>query len=511
MFKKNVQQIPNFMSYFIKNFAPKLLVISLLFITLSCGSDDDPIPPTPPSSGDDSLLQKDFIWKGLNLWYFWQAQVPSLADNRFSNTTDYNNYLKGYNTPEDLFNSLLYKSSEDEDRFSYMSDNYKDIVSAQQGISKSNGLEFNLYKYSNSDGVYGVVRYILPNSNAASKTIQRGDIFIGVNGTDLSVSNYSSLLFGDNDTYTLNMGEISQGAIAPNNKTVTLTKEAGLQEDPIFIKKVFTEGSKKIGYLMYNQFVADYNKQLNDAFGFFKTEGVTDLVLDFRYNPGGSVNTSRLLASMVYGTNTNQLFIKQRWNSKIQPQLSKEQLEDYFAATVDGTTPINTLNLNKVYIIITRGSASASELVINGLNPYIDVELIGSTSRGKNEFSITLVDDKDNSYIYTKNREGNINPKNQYAMQPLVGRNENSAGFYDYTAGFTPDIELGESLSNMGVLGEKTEPLLARAIAEITGQVPAARFNTEDMIEQGTYLGSSLEGNPIKENMILDKPIRLQK
>lgn len=104
-----------------------------------------------------------------------------------------------------------------------------------------------------------------------------------------------------------------------------------------------------------------------------------------RYNPGGSVNTSRLLASMVYGTNTSEVYIKQRWNDKIQVQFDDEFLTDYFANTT-GTSPINTLNLSRVFVIATGDSASASELVMNGLDPYIDVVHVGETTRGKMNF-----------------------------------------------------------------------------------------------------------------------------
>ena len=98
---------------------------------------------------------------------------------------------------------------------------------------------------------------------------------------------------------------------------------------------------------MYNGFTRGFDEELNDAFGQFVTDNVTELVLDMRYNPGGSVNSSRLLASMVYGTNTNELYIRQRWNNKIQSQLSAAQLEDRFAATTNDGSPINTLELNQ--------------------------------------------------------------------------------------------------------------------------------------------------------------------
>ncbi len=222
------------------------------------------------------------------------------------------------------------------------------------------------------------------------------------------------------------------------------------------------------------------------------------------FNPGGSVNSSRLLSSMVYGTNTDQLYIRQRWNSKIQPQLSSAQLEDYFADKTGEGSNINTLNLNKVYILATGNSASASELVMNGLDPYVEVVHIGTKTRGKNEFSITLVDNASNNYIYGASSEKNIRANNSWGIQPLVGRNENSVGFFDYTAGFTPDIELREDLGNLGELGSVNEPLLARAIQEITGVSSKVDFTVKMPVD---LLSSSKMFTPMRDNMYLDKPL----
>ena len=300
------------------------------------------------------------------------------------------------------------------------------------------------------------------------------------------------------------MADISGTVVTDNDKEVTLTKEEGLQENPILVAKTVEVNGTKIGYLMYNGFTSGYNEQLNTAFGQFKTEGATELVVDLRYNPGGSVNSSRLLASMIYGTNTDELYVRQRWNDKIQGLLKKEQLEDYFANKTDKGTDLNSLNLNTVYVLATGSSASASELVMNGLAPYLDVVHIGETTRGKNEFSVTMVDDIDNDYIYRAGRENKINPGNLWAMQPLMGRNENSDGFSDYTSGLAPDVVLKEDLSNLGILGDINEPLLARAIQEITGVSAKRDFTVKMPINEAS---NSKMFTILKDNMYLDKPI----
>jgi len=408
----------------------------ILFITIiSCKKNNDdgvslnPDAPDPVPTNVDVTVQ-DFMWKTMNLWYFWQGEVDNLSDTKFDNTPqgniEYTNFLASEENPETFFNDKLLFN---EDRFSFLNADYKELVQNLSGISKSNGLEFGLVRFSDSDNVFGFVRYIIPNSNAATKDIKRGDIFTGVNGQTITVNNFRELLFGDADTYTLNMADIADGTITDNGESVSLTKEEGLQENPILTTKTLDISGRKIGYIVYNSVLRNFDDQLNDAFGTLKAENVTDLVLDLRYNPGGSVNSSRLLASMVYSTNTDELYIRQRWNDKVQQQFDPSDVEDYFAATTASGAPINTLNLNKVYIIATDGSASASELVMNGLEPYVDVVHIGETTTGKNEFSITMVDDPGNTFIYSPNRENNINPNNSWGIQPLVGRNENADGY----------------------------------------------------------------------------------
>src|SRR5690606_12673652 len=101
-----------------------------------------------------------------------------------------------------------------EDRFSFYSDDYKELTKAFAGVSKSNGLEFGLSLFSDSNDVFGYVHYVIPNSNAATKDIKRGDFFTGVNGTTLNLDNYQNLLFGEDDTYTLNMAEINNNVIS---------------------------------------------------------------------------------------------------------------------------------------------------------------------------------------------------------------------------------------------------------------------------------------------------------
>lgn len=481
-----------------------LLFLGLFITLMSCSDDDNTIQngdtPDPDPTSDVDVTSQNFMWQAMNLWYFWQGDVADLADDRFSSDAEYTEYLESFDDPESFFyDTLLFE----EDRFSFTYEDYNDLVSNLSGISQSNGLEFGLGLIGDTDNVFGFVQYILPDSDASTKDIHRGDFFTRVDGVQLTVNNYIELLYGDNSTYTLGMATVEDNTISDIDKEVELTKIENQIEDPILIAKTLDVNGTKVAYLMYNRFLSSFDEDLNAAFGQFVADGATELVLDMRYNPGGSVNTSRLLASMIYGTNTSEVYIKQRWNDKIQAQLSEEYLTDYFASTT-GTSPINTLNLSRVFVIATGDSASASELVMNGLDPYIDVIHIGETTRGKNEFSITLVDDPINSYIYSSDREDNINADNSWGLQPLVGRNENANGFYDYTSGLTPNIELEEDLTNLGVLGDVNEPLLARALQEISGGSAKMDFTVE--MPAKSFTSSRLQ-TPLKDNMYLDKPL----
>lgn len=479
--------------------------LAVVFVTLislqSCQKDTDdavvvPVNPTV------NLEVQNFIWKGLNQYYLWQTDVLNLADNRFASQTALDAFLINYKVPQDLFDAL--RVSPTIDRFSWMVDDYVTLEQSLQGTSKNNGVEFGLsYKPNSTTEVFGYVRYIIAGSDAATKDIKRGEMFTAVNGTQLTVNNYESLLFGSNDSYTLNMADYNGTNVTSNGKTVTLTKTT-LTENPILIKNVITVGSKKIGYLMYNGFYADFDAQLNAAFGEFKSQGITDLVLDLRYNGGGSVRTATYLASMITGQFTGKVFAKQQWNTKINTYYEANDpngLRNFFTDKI-GTTPINSVNMTKVYILTTKSTASASELIINGLKPHINVVQIGDLTVGKNVGSVTLYDSPDFG-------PNNKNTNHKYAMQPIVLKIVNSDGFGDYFNGLTPTHELKETISTYGVLGDVNEPLLKLAIAKITGTGKSAPQNSRKQFE---YFKDSKSMNPYRNEMYLEKaPAGLQK
>jgi carboxyl-terminal processing protease len=467
-----------------------LPILILLFITISCSKEDDNIP-------DDIEIQ-NFIWKGLNAYYFWQQDIPDLSDQKFSSQEQLNSFLEDNSEPEEFFYSML-NNYPTTDKYSWIVDDYIALEQLlQQGISGVTGAEFGLvFETGSETDIYGYIRYIIPGSDAATKNIQRGDVFYAVDGTELTINNYRDLLFSAS-SYTLNLADYNGGNPTSNGQSVSLTKTE-VQENPVFITKTFDVMGKKIGYLMYNGFTSAFNNELNNAFASLSSEGVTDLVLDFRYNPGGSVRTATYLSSMVTGQFTGELFTKEKWNDKWQNYFdssSPESLINNFVNQTSDGSAINSLNLNDVVILTTGGSASASELVINGLNPYINVTTIGTKTEGKYVASVTLYDSDD------YRREG-ANPNHTWAMQPIVLEEQNKLGENDED-GFDPTIEFPENRANLGILGEVTEPLLERAITFITTGSRASSNRNEIKDREFTHSKKyTLTGT----NMYVDKEL----
>ena len=412
----------------------------------------------------------DFIWKGLNQYYYWQEAVDFLADSKTSNAAEYVKLLGNSVDPSDFFNSLNHP----DDRFSWIDEDYVNLENQLAGISASNGMKFLVSRQCDDcNELVAFVTYVLPESDAAAKGIERGDFITTVNGIELKVFNYIDLLFGEELSYTLGLADYNQADQVFNSsgETVTLNKVLNFQEHPIHKNLVLDVGGQKVGYLMYNKFLNEFDDQLIQTFSDFATEGITDLVIDLRYNGGGSVRTCVYLASMITGQFTDEIFAQQIWNSKLLAYFEAlnsnsndsddRELKNYFTSTNSEGVTLPALNLNKVYIIATNRSASASELLINGLAPHINVVLIGNTTYGKNVGSITVYDYIDN--------EGTKNPNHTYAMQPIVLKIANSVGFADYANGLDPDIEFSERATDLGVLGTPNEPLLSIALSQISG------------------------------------------
>ena len=424
----------------------------------------------------------DFIWKGLNQYYYWQSDVANLADSKATMESEYIALLNSQQDSEEFFEGLLHQ----DDRFSWIEEDYEVLENQLSGTTASNGMKFQLYVRDDGESIIGAVTYVLPESDAFNKGIKRGDIFNSVNDNVLNFNNYMSLLYGEQTTYSIQLVDYDSenDLVISRDISVTLNKEENFQEVPVHNTSIIEHGSKKIGYVMYNKFLGtvdsngdgevdrDFNEELIDLFVYLKSENLDELVLDLRYNGGGSVNTCTYLASLITGQFTGTIFAKQIWNDKIMAFIEDRNSNDdpsddlnfdnYFTDTRPDGNPLPSLSLNRLYVLTSNRTASSSELLINGLTPHIDIIQIGIKTVGKNVGSITL-------YDYTDNDQQIKNPKHKYAMQPIVLKIANSENFADYNYGLEPDIEYREKASNLGTIGDKTEPLLSLALDHISG------------------------------------------
>ena len=476
----------------------RLFAIVLVLIFTSCEKSDNYMA----SENDEIHL---FIWRAMNNYYLWQQNVPDLSDTRFTNISQLYAEYSNFSSPRDLFESLRYQPGVI-DRFSWIVDDYVALENSFQGINTTTGMDFGLKRYKdNSTNVYGYVRYILPNSSAASKDIKRGMIFNTINGTQLTDSNYRNLLFSNSTNLNVGFANYNNENPISNDVFTTLSKEE-IAENPIAISKIIREGNKKIGYLLYNQFSSSYDEQLNTVFNSFKTENIDDLIIDLRYNGGGSVNTATYLGSMITGQFTGELYSKEVWNSKIQKAYSADSFYNYFTDEIKKTDEngnvviqesIHSLNLSKVYFIVSGNTASASELVINSLRSYIEVKIVGTTTVGKQVGSVTLYD-SDN----LRRNGANLNTTHSYAIQPIVLEISNKDN-QNEPDGFTPDVTLpgisiAENEGDLGVLGERSDPLLDKTITYITtGSKGVLKINK---LKSSDFYNSRL-ANPASNNM----------
>ena len=475
----------------------KIALIAIVLLTLfinSCSKDsNDPQPnPTPSVTLDNEV--NNFVWKGLNSWYNWQSNVPNLSDTKDDNSDDYYTYLNGFSNPEDLFTSLLYQyvgtvgEANAVDRFSWFIDDY-DVQNQQfQGISKSFGFRLQAVQINDTDIIF-YVRYVAPNSPASDAGIKRGDIINALDDIVLTVDNYSSTVDKlSNETVKLSFVE-NDGSTHKDDKTITAIV---LSVNPVHFYKVFDDiGGRKVGYLVYNAFQSSYNDELNAVFADFKSQGVNELVLDLRLNGGGSVLTSAYLASMIDANAGTDIFANLKFNAKHSDSNGAYTFENTMNiydtdGFKTGEESINRLpDITRLYVLTSGSTASASEMIINGLKAFMPVKVIGTTTYGKNVGSITLYDSPSSDYT----SEASANSSHKNAMQPIVFQIYNKNNQSDYIQGFTPDIEVKEwnYWDNILPFGDENEVVLKAALDDIRGVVTRtsieAKSNSIDLPE----------------------------
>jgi len=412
---------------------------------LSCSDDDN---NGGLSEQEKTEYINGWIYNNMEVYYFWNQYLPQNVDKS--------------SDPELFFSSLLYEpDTKDGDRFSWIQKNYIDLLNALSGYSSSEmGFDYQFIQYERNGPVYARVLYVKTGTAAEKNGLKRGMDIATVNGSAMTVDNYQSVLKSNLSNYKL--GVIS----STGGSTIEYKPDADYAENPVYLDTIYDFGTKKIGYLVYNFFARgrnnetyEYDEELMNVLSRFKTEGVNNLVLDLRYNSGGAVSSATCLASaLVPSRKTTDVFVNYEYNSFLSARLSNSDKYEYFTDKVNDRYDIPRLGdqLENVYIITGKRSASASELIINGLNPFMEDKIlrIGETTYGKNVASITLIE--------TKAQYKEIN---KCGLQPIVSKLSNSAGFSDYVDGFAPHYPIDEiwEADTMYQLGDEREILLSKA------------------------------------------------
>ena len=415
----------------------KNLYLLLIALTVfSCKKHDSAVILT------DNQKINAWIESSMKQYYYWNDNI-----NAYS--------LDKNMEPEEFFKKILYSA----DEHSYMMRNVKDLLSQING-NKQCGYGYLLY--SDNSGIVGKVAYVNKNSAAEKSGLQRGMNFTKINGIQLTEDNYSELTTKTKNQHSLTVtyqGAAKEYILSPTENGVS----------PIYLDTIYTINSSNIGYLVYNSFTPDngdlskeYDRQLNEVFGRFKENKVNELIVDLRYNTTGYLTSSTLLASLlVKNLSTKSVYAVCEYNKEMQEALKKQYGNDYlnvyFQNEIEGE-PINNIGnyINKVYIITSSITESISEVLINGLKPYMNVVLIGSKTTGKNTASVVL---------YEENHEQQ--QVISCAIVPIIMKIANKAGNADYT--FIPDVEAVERMTDNLPLGDIGESLLSEAIGKITG------------------------------------------
>ncbi len=450
----------------IKAHLPKLFILAfgLLIGISSCKKDPKatPAPVTPPvvTTGTRAELTKDSIFLYAKETYYWNDQFPTYDVFK----------PRSYASNQAVLDAIikLPGTGKPVDKYSFLDDGT--VSDELGGVSGDYGFSV----FYNGSGTGDLrIKYVSPNSPAAAKGLKRGYRITKLNGrTDLNASSEATITFVSNAIFG-----------SANSVSITVEKPGGSTEDvvvtranyattPIFHTSVFTVGSKKVGYIVFNSFTTNSRDALTTKIAEFATAGATELVVDLRYNGGGSVSTSDLFANLLApATSNGSLMYTTFWTKTMQDGkaniLSNQPLLDEngklrpFTGGVNGVyatyadidykpagnrenfAKVGTANFSRVYFLVLSGTASASELLINNLKPVMDVKVIGRTTYGKpvGFFAITI--DKLDLYVPQFETKNSLN----------VG------GYY---SGMTPDFSVADDVTKD--FGDRTEGMLATAL-----------------------------------------------
>lgn len=387
-------------------------------------------PPPPPVAGD--ILKDSALFFARDL-YLWENYIPSTFNARsFSNLNKIMEGIRPFSI-EPGFAGAVDKWS-----FAMKKTEWDQLSGGIGSIGTTTGEgNFGFTVFFRAEGDLRI-RLVEPASPAGIAGLKRSWRVMTINGnSNITTGNadfiVNSVYYSDNVSMTLQKPDGTQ-------KTVSLNV-ALYSEKPVYLDSVYTVNSKKIGYLVYNSFlgkIPDVKSEFQRVFSRFSSYGVTDVVIDLRYNGGGYVSLQESLANYLVPTSGHGgVMMNQIYNSKNSQYNVTTNFEKF-----------GSVNLNKVYFIVSRGTASASELLINNLKPYMDVRLIGNANTHGKPVGFFPI------------------PVGDWYIFPVSFRTTNKNGVGNYFNGIPINASVADGLDKDW--GDINESSLASAIRNIT-------------------------------------------
>ena len=483
------------------------LFLCVLCIMSGCSKDDDNGGGQGSGDGrvttDEIYYANQFAYDALDTYYLWKDEIAAEMQKLDPNVNE---------DPIGTVKDIRFKENNKEiDKWTMMTDDMESLINNMDGVATTYGYNLMLGKFSNSENYFFIVAFVYEGSPAYKVGIKRGDIIMQLNGKEITKDNYQEALYSSN--ITLGMGEQKDGYIGLSGQTLTLDAVT-MYENPILVHKTFDVGGKKVGYLAYSSFDLDSAEKLVDICCQFKQEGISELILDLRYNGGGYVFTENVLAFMLAPENvvkSKAVYETEIWNKDLMEYYKKkgEDLNTYFSTVVtNGSKTIDVgranVGITKIYGLIGSGTASASESVLIGLMPYMAVELIGGQSHGKYCTGALLGPEN----IYSKFPSVIKNWGLYVMINRYADKDGNNPCMPD---GLKPDYPAEDNPLDGYQLGDENESLLRLALDRAAGKTDRSGARTVSLLP---YELTPMTVNPLFgkriDNTLIDKIERKQ-